>query len=358
VIAIDGRFAIGQRRGIGKGSLEVLRALAKGDAPLRFEILIDRSPEPALIPQTGNWHWRRLRPGAYPAWEQVALPLYAGRRHPAVIHSTGSTAPVRLPMSRSTLVVTVHDLIFTETWALTSLRQRLGRIYRRTVVPAALRRAGWVITDANAVEAQLLARYPWIAGRVSVIPIPVSQQFFDHEVHEQRRPPGYLVAFATIDPRKNLARILEAFSQARVIVPDAELLLIGSQRASAVLPVGVRALSYIPEDELVSRLARSTGLVYASLSEGFGVPILEAMALGVPVITSDRDPMRELAGGAALLVDPTSVPSIRDAMIALLSGGDRPRALSEAGRRRAASFRPERIAEQTAQLYLRLAGAA
>jgi glycosyltransferase involved in cell wall biosynthesis len=96
--------------------------------------------------------------------------------------------------------------------------------------------------------------------------------------------------------------------------------------------------------------------VYPSLSEGFGVPILEATALAVPVITSDRDPMRELAGEASILVDPEDTNAIAGAMTTLLRNQDGYRRLADQARSRAEPFRPRRIAEQMAELYLRLAG--
>lgn len=353
VIAIDGRFAVGQRRGIGKGSLEVLRAIVQLPASFRYELLVDRSPEPGLIAPSPNWCWQRLEPGVYPAWEQLALPWYARRHHPDIVHSVGNTAPLA-PLGKTKLVVTVHDLIFLEHWRLRSMRQRLGRIYRRLIVPAAIRRADWVITDARAIRDQIVARFPSIAGRISVIGVPVAAEFFDREPAEPSDRP-YLIAFSAIDPRKNIARVVEAFQRVRVQLPQSELVLVGSQGPQLGEVAGIRILQYVPEAELRQLIAGSRGLVYASLSEGFGVPILEAMALGAPVITSNRPPMDELAGSVALLVDPSRGDAIADAMSRLLTDDGLRRRLSSAGRSRAEQFRPSSIAQQTAELYGALA---
>ncbi len=153
-VAIDARFAVGERRGIGKGSLELLRSLVQLDAPLFYELLVDRGGNEALIDARENWRWRRLRPAPYPLWEQVALPRYVRGQSPALLHSTGNTGPVsRLGSAR--FLLTVHDLIFLETRPLRSWRQRLGQLYRRLIVPAALRRASWIVVDAAATRARM-----------------------------------------------------------------------------------------------------------------------------------------------------------------------------------------------------------
>ena len=365
-VAIDARFAVGVRRGIGKGSLELLRSLVQLDAPLFYELLVDREaptvPSPAgggkepLIDARANWAWRRLRPSVYPLWEQLALPRYARGVKPAVVHSTGNTGPVAR-LGHAQFVLTVHDLIFLETRPLRSWRQRLGRRYRRAIVPRAIRRATWIIVDADSTRAQLAARFPSVADRISVIAIPIAERFFTYRPASTAAQPTF-VAFGGIDPRKNVDRILEAFATVRAAQPSSELLLIGTQGQldGGRAPAGVRVRPYISEDELLEVYASASGLVYPSLSEGFGVPILEATALGLPVITSDRDPMRQLSNEASILVDPENTRAISAAMAALLRDAERYRRLADQARKRAEAFRPRRIAEQMADLYLRLAG--
>jgi glycosyltransferase involved in cell wall biosynthesis len=360
-VAIDARFAVGERRGIGKGSLELLRSLVQLDAPLFYELLVDREArrgggDNALIDPRDNWRWRRLRPAPYPLWEQIALPRYVRGETPAILHSTGNTGPV-LRLGPSRFVLTVHDLIFLERRPLRSWRQRLGRLYRRVIVPRAIRRANWIIVDADATRTQLVARYPSVTNRISVIGIPIAERFFTDRPAARAAQPTY-IAFGGIDPRKNVDRILEAFAIVHATEPSSELILIGTQGRldGNRAPAGVHARRYISEDELLELYASASGLVYPSLSEGFGVPILEATALGIPVITSDRDPMRELAGEATILVDPENSQAIAAAMTALLRNADHYHRLADQARRRAEPYRPGRIAEQVAELYLRLAG--
>ena len=357
-VAIDARFAVGQRRGIGKGSLELLRSLVQLDAPLFYELLVDRDPG-ALIGPGANWRWKRLRPAPYPLWEQIALPGYVRSQAPAILHSTGNTGPVALTRFGPTrFVLTVHDLIFLERSRLRSWRQRMGRLYRRVVAPAAVRRASWIIVVADATREQLIARYPSVANRISVIGNPIAERYFAYRPVGHAPQPPTFVAFGGIDPRKNVDRIIQAFATVRAAQPSSELILIGTQGqldGNRTL-AGVRVRPYIAEEELLELYASASGLVYPSLSEGFGVPILEATALGVPVITSDRDPMRVLAGEATILVDPENTQAIAAAMTALLRDANHYRQLAGQARRRAEPFRPGRIAQQVAELYLRLAG--
>ena len=326
-------------------------------APIRFEILTDQLADPALIEPAPNWQWTVIRPGAYPVWEQVRLPIWARRRGFDILHSPGNTAPMLRPPRPTRFVVTVHDFIFDEPWRLTSARQSLGRIYRRTVLPYAIKRADWLICVSSATRGQLLARYPLGESRVSVIPTPISDDLFRPAPDRRNAStPPYFLAFGGIDPRKNVARILDAFSRLRARRPDAELVLVGAQGAMlGQQAAGVRALGYVPEPALVDLYRGSAGLVYPSLSEGFGVPILEAMALGIPVITSNRDPMRELGGDVAILVDPERIDDIATAMIKVMERPRDQKDSAERGRRRADAFRASRVAERVVELYLRLA---
>ena len=356
IVAIDARFAVGERRGIGKGSLELLRSLVQLDAPLSYELLVDREPG-ALIEARENWKWKRLQPAAYPVWEQIALPRYVRSQAPAVLHSTGNTGPIALSRAGPTqFLLTVHDLIFLETRRLRSWRQRLGRLYRRAIVPAALRRASWIIVDADSTRQQLVDRYPSVANRISVIGIPIAERYFTYRPAARAAQPPTFIAFGGIDPRKNVDRILRAFATVRATQPSTELVLIGTQGQLEAAPAGVRVRRYIAEDELLELYASASGLVYPSLSEGFGVPILEAAALGLPVITSDRDPMRELAGDGTILVDPENTDAIAAAMTMLLGNQEQYRRRAAEAKRRVEAFRPRRVAEQVAELYLRLAG--
>lgn len=168
----------------------------------------------------------------------------------------------------------------------------------------------------------------------------------------------------TLEPRKNLAGLFRAFATARSASRlDHDLVLVGgmgwgvgeTMRLPEALGirVRVRVLGYVPERDLPGIYAAAQMLVYPSLNEGFGLPPLEAMAVGVPVITSDRSSLPEVVGDAAVQVDPTSDEAIAEAMVRLAHDADLRARLSEAGRRRAQQFTWAATARRTLQVYER-----
>jgi len=172
---------------------------------------------------------------------------------------------------------------------------------------------------------------------------------------EPVRSTPYLLALGTIEPRKNHARLIRAYAR---LCTDVPLRLVGKRGWScdAVLELaeatpGVTWAGHLPEEQMRAELAGATALLYPSLHEGFGLPVLEGMAAGVPVLTSDRDPMRETAGDAALLVDPTDEEALTAALARLLDDEALRARLAHAGPKRAACFTWERCASLTRAAY-------
>jgi glycosyltransferase involved in cell wall biosynthesis len=167
-----------------------------------------------------------------------------------------------------------------------------------------------------------------------------------------------LVAFGGSDPRKNVSRIVEAFRRVREVFAQAELFIVGcqgsQQRRYQEVP-GLHLLPYISESELLGLYSSARALIYPSLSEGFGVPIIEAMAVGLPVITSDRGAMRELADGIGHLVDPEDVSSIASAILDVMANANVSTRRAQSGRLKAKEFSASEIARQTTALYHQVA---
>jgi len=185
------------------------------------------------------------------------------------------------------------------------------------------------------------------------------------EAAEIRRRYGierpYVLFCGTREPRKNLPRVLEAFR--RIDRADLELVLAGPRGWKEDLTDGmsslegrVRSLGFVPPDDLHALYAGAAAAVYPSLAEGFGLPVLEAMAHGVPVVTSSGTATEEVAGNAALLVDPLDTDAIAGAIERVLDDRDLAGSLGEAARVRAASFSWERSAELVAAVYAEAAG--
>jgi glycosyltransferase involved in cell wall biosynthesis len=254
-------------------------------------------------------------------WYPFLLPREAGRRRLDVLHCTIYRAPLR---QRVPTVVTVHDLAVLR-WpaafpAWTRLYARLG--LRRTV-----RGAGRVIAVSEFSRRETAELCGIELDRIDVVPNAVGPVF---------TPQGpaadgdYVLAVGTLEPRKNLPRVMEAARLA-----GAELRVVGARGWGGVVAegAGVRWLGRVSDDELACLYRGARCLVYPSLYEGFGIPVAEAMACGTPVVTSTDSAMAEVAGGAAVLVDPLDPRSIAEGIAeAEASAGElRDRGLERAG---------------------------
>jgi alpha-1,3-rhamnosyl/mannosyltransferase len=198
----------------------------------------------------------------------------------------------------------------------------------------------------------LVKRVPSAASRTRVIPLAAGAPFFDAHPDGVARRYGitrpYVLATGTLEPRKNLRRLIEAFAGLDPALREShELVLAGAegwQTRETLEAIGrnaglVRALGHVPEADLPSLYAGATIFAYPSLREGFGLPVLEAMAAGVPVLTSDVSSLPEVGGEAVVYADPYSVESIRAGLRQLLEETALRERLAKEGRERAATFR-------------------
>jgi glycosyltransferase involved in cell wall biosynthesis len=247
-------------------------------------------------------------------------------------------------------VMTLHDLAFLKDpschtpRAAAALRRIVGRALRRCA-------AFLVPSEATAGDCEELLHVP--RDRLFVTPLGVAPDFFEPAGAAPSRP--YLLAVGTLEPRKNHLRLLRAFARVRA---DVELVLAGKPGwlCAPVLELAaatprVRVLGHVEEPRLRALLAHAEAVLYPSLLEGFGLPVLEAMAAGRPVLASDREPLRSLAAGAALLVDPEDEDAIAAGIARLLGDGELRARLAAEGPRRARAFPWERCAETTLQAY-------
>jgi alpha-1,3-rhamnosyl/mannosyltransferase len=195
-----------------------------------------------------------------------------------------------------------------------------------------------------------------------------ARELSDAERAEARRrlelPASFVLSVGTLEPRKNLVRLIEAWVALPEAVRNAHVLaLVGptgwemdaTLAAVHARPDDVRLLGFVSDDELAALYAGAAAFAYPSLYEGFGLPVLEAMSAGAPVVTTTASSLPEVAGDAALLVDPRDVRALRDALAALLTDPARAAALRAAGRARAAGFTWERTAGATRALLHEIA---
>jgi glycosyltransferase involved in cell wall biosynthesis len=265
-------------------------------------------------------------------WYPVGLPRAA--RGADVLHCPTFRAPLR---SHVPLVVTVLDLAVLRH---PELFNTWNRAYSRLTVPRVVRNARHVIAISEFTKRELVDLLGVDPGRVSVIGVPPLESL---SADGPRVEGDYVLAIGTLEPRKNLERAAEAAARVGV-----ELRVVGARGWGGVSPNGVCLLGEVDDDELARLLRGARALVYPSLYEGFGIPILEAMSVGTPVVTSRGGATEEVAGGAAVLVDPLDPASIA----AGIDDADRRREeLAALGLARAQSFSWDDVARRTVEVY-------
>ena len=283
-------------------------------------------------------------------WEQGVLPTQIGRN---LLWSPCNTGP--LAVARQ--VVTIHDCAFHD--QPDAFSRRFAAWYH-WLVPRLARRIRRVITISKFSRDRLLDYCRIPERKVVVIPQGVEDRFrpLEPEIIAQTReavglPPRYVLYVGSLVPHKNLARLLRAWNVVSPAHPNLSLVLVGAPnhvfRSAGLteLDRSVVSLGYVPEQHLPAVYGGAELFVFPSLYEGFGLPVLEAMACGTPVLTSNVTAMPEVAGDAALLVDPYSFESLAEGLQRLLCSSELRTKLAQRGRKRAREFSWDRTAEAT-----------
>ncbi|MDQ4019325.1 MAG: glycosyltransferase family 4 protein [Actinomycetota bacterium] len=272
-------------------------------------------------------------------WYPVALPLAARRKRVAVLHCPTFRGPLRASVP---LVVTVHDLAVLRH---PEAFNRWTRAYSRAVVPLVVRAARRVIAVSRFTASELHTVLGVPAERIVVIPHGTGPPFEPAGAAEDG---NYVLCVGTLEPRKNLARLVEAFARAKL--DGFELRIVGSAGWGNVRVTGehVRWLGAVPDDELARLYRGARCVAYVSLYEGFGLPVLEALACSAPVVAANIPPLREVAGDAAVYVDPLDPDAIARGLREAVS---RREELVAAGVEQARRFSWKQAAEETVAVY-------
>lgn len=338
--------------GIGSYERALLPRVIRRLAGLRF-CLLGNVEELRAEPWVGELGvgCRALRAGVYSAAEQPLLTLStpAATR---VFWAPHVNAPLMAP---GRLLVTVHDAFYADPPR--GAEPRLDkRLYLRLMLAALRRRPDAIICVSEFTRAELLRLLGSFRGRLHAVPSGLEPLWFVPPVCSRPHPAPYLVYVGNLKPHKNLGRTLEAFGRIAERVPHDFLVIGGGERGplerglSEAVRSRVRFLGSLSGDALRCHVAHAAGLVLASLYEGFGMPPVEAMALGVPVLVSRAASLPEVCGDAALYCDPYSVADIARGLERLLGDEAERERLRTRGPERARSLDWERCADRTAAI--------
>ena len=323
----------------------LLSALAAMDSCHRYYVFTNRETGSDLTPQHPNFqpapqNVRAVRRPARLLWEQSVLPLEALNWKLDVMLNPGFTAPLLCPCPQVTVF---HDL----------QHKRHPEYFRWYDLPFWRFFLYWsahvsrlLLADSTATEADLLKFYRLPESKVKVVPLGVDPVFF--ELARRRQPERFLLAVSTLHPHKNLDGLLRAFARFRQAHPDFRLVVCGIHgfftgplrdlRDELGLADSVEFPGWIPREALHDLYARTWAFVFPSLFEGFGIPVLEALAAGVPTACSDIEPVAGTAGSAALLFNPRDPAAMADALDRITGDLELRARLAEQGPRRAAGF--------------------
>jgi glycosyltransferase involved in cell wall biosynthesis len=373
-IYLDVSAAVHRRAGLGRYAESLARALA-GLIPDQLALFYNREHGltplaglerlPARSVALGYKPWRTL------VWLGQSARLGFNRLVPgaSLFHATEH---LLLPLRGVPTVLTVHDLIFRR---LPEHHKPLNRWYLNLTMPLYCARATHIIAVSEHTRRDLMAAYGVFPERITVIPeaaaagfAPAPAAAVEAARARYHLPERYLLTVGTLEPRKNLARLLAAWERL-YRSGAAPPLVIAGQRGWLVdsffaalerSPArdGVLLTGFVDDDDLPAVYSGAELFVLPSLYEGFGLPPLEAMSCGVPVVCSNTSSLPELADGAALLFDPRSVEAIAAALERALSAADLRADLRQRGLARARQYTWEATARQTLAVYQRVAEAA
>lgn len=374
-IGIEGqRLFRRKKHGMDMVALELIRNLQLIDHVNEYVIFVKPDEDDSILKETPNFKIVKLDGGFYPLWEQFALPKAAREAGCDILHCTSNTAPVN---SSIPLVVTLHDIIYMEssysrilTGSATAY-QKFGNAYRKLVVPRVVQKSRKIITvsefEKNRIgdffgmkgDSRLTAVYNGVSEHFKPVTDPAELKRVKEKYH---LPDRYFFFLGNTDPKKNTKGTLKAFSDFisqtgsdhRLVMLDydrSELDKLLEEIGNKELINRIVLTGYVINTDLPAIYCQSDVFLYPSLRESFGIPMLEAMACGVPVITSNTSSMPEVAGSAACIIDPFKPAEITEAMIMLVNDTKMRSGMIENGFVQAAKFSWRAMAQSVVGIY-------
>ena len=370
-IAIDYTPAYEQGGGIGRYVRELVAALSRLDNDTDYRLFVaGATRDKLLFPPAPNFIWK---PSPIPPiwyarlWHRARLPIpveiITGKVN--LYHATDFVLPPTLPRTRTLL--TVHDLSFIRVPDAASPNLRA---YLDAVVPRSVRRADHVLADSTATKNDLIELYDTPPEKITVLLSGVDARFTHVDdvtarqaVREKYHIPGrpYILAVGTVQPRKNYGRLIQALARLRAQRHDVDLVIVGGRGwledpiyetiRTTDMRDHVHFTGFADDADLPALYSEAVCVAVPSLYEGFGIPVLEGMACGTPVVTANVSSLPEVAGDAALTISPTDLDALTDALERLLTDSALRTQLIRRGLERVKQFTWEASALQLLRVY-------
>ncbi len=365
---IDISAAVHSRAGLGRYSVSLANALLEVD-PDRFALFYNRGGDgrfPTSLPP--NIPQRQINAG-YKPWrmaillaQQLGIPFNRLIPNANLFHSTEH---LLMPLKDIPTVLTVHDLIFK---LFPQYHKKLNYWYLNAAMPLFCRKADAIIAVSQASKQDIVKHYGLDPAKIHVVYEAPSSQFrpmpptkITQVKQTYDLPDRYLIHLSTIEPRKNLSRLLDSLKALRILFSDLSLVLVGGKgwlydgffgKIEALgLTNAVHVLGWVPDEDLPAILAGAALAVQPSLYEGFGLPILEHMAVGQVVAASNTSSFPEVGGDTAVYFDPTNTEEMTAVIQHLLTDKEEYRQRQQLGIAQAAKFSWQRAAKETIAIY-------
>jgi glycosyltransferase involved in cell wall biosynthesis len=358
-----------KKHGMDIVALELIRNLHTVRTQIEFVVFVKQGDDNTCLNGVAGVKVVILPNAPYPIWEQLILPWAVKKYKVDLLHCTANTAPLFLSVP---FLVTLHDIIYLEnkTGQSSSFYQRFGNYYRAWLVPKIVKKAVAIVTVSHFEKKNIDTYFNFKADFVKCIYNGVGAHF--KKINDTKQlaacsvqynlPDKFIFFIGNTDPKKNVIGVLKALHllkksgqlQYKLVMPDINIQYI----QSLLVTIGaqdimqdIHILPYVPNAELPAILNKASIFLYPSLRESFGIPLLEAMKCGVPVIASNTSSMPEVAADAALYVNPLDSNSIAKAIVELSINKPLSIQLVEKGLARSQFFSWQHNATETSQLY-------
>ncbi len=360
-----------KKHGMEIVALEIIKELQKLNTDDNFIVIAKSDVDDQCISETKNFLIKKISSKLYPYWEQVKLPQLLKKIKPDILHCTANTAPLFISTK---LVTTIHDVIYMESVNFSgSGYQNFGNLYRKFIVPKIARKAKIIITVSEFEKKVISKRLKVPENKIRVIYNAVNPQFkiIDREIlipfkNQYQLPDRFILHFGNTAPKKNTVGVLKAYSlysrnnknNFSLVITDCSKDYIESLLKEINQPELIKKihiLNYIPFTEVPLLYNLAKVFLYPSLRESFGMPVVEAMACGIPVITSNTSALPEIAGGAAVLVNPHNATEIAEQINMLINEPELYKNYMEKGLNNIRRFNWNEAAKKTLEIYKELA---